>query len=88
MFDFLKSKLIPENKSDIQSRLSKSEAINIACEAEIAVAHKEFMTITILLMRDEKPTWIVSLATAGRMIEVVIDDETGNVIETRRVGKR
>lgn len=72
----------------IQTRLSESEAIKIACETETASDHKELMTLATLVERDGKIVWVVNSATIGNMIEVLIDDETGNVIKAGRVGKR
>lgn len=88
MFDFIKNMFSAGTKPGIPSRLTESDAIKIACETEIAADHKELMTMTTLVMRDGKPTWVVNSATVGSMIKVVIDDETGNVIEAGRVGKR
>lgn len=88
MFDFIKKKFGGNTKTLIPARLTASDAIKIACETEIASAHKELMTMVSLVMRDGKPTWIVSSATVGSMIKVVIDDETGNVIKAGRVGIR
>ena len=88
MFNFIKQMFGDNKKPEILSRLTESDAIKIACEADIAADHKELMTMTTLLIRDGKPTWVVNSATIGSMIEVVIDDETGKIIKAGRVGKR
>lgn len=88
MLNFFKKMFGAKVKPKIQARLSEEEAINIACQTEIASDHKELMTLTSLIEREGKFVWVISSATIGSMIEVIIDDETGNVIKAGRVGKR
>lgn len=88
MFNFIKNLFAEKQTDKIPTRLSDSQAIAIACATDIAADHKDQMTLTTVILRDGKPAWVVTSATLGSMIEVVIDDETGDVIKAGRIGVR
>jgi uncharacterized membrane protein YkoI len=79
-----------KKKSDeaIHTRISRDDAIKIACEADIAKPHSDVMKMTEIEKRDGKIIWIVSSATVGRRIHVEIDDETGKVLSAESSGLR
>lgn len=82
-------RIFRKDKDDkIQTRLTDSEAITIACTTEIAADHKDKMTLVKVIIEEGRPIWVVNSATMGSMIEVVIDDATGNVIKAGRIGIR
>lgn len=87
MFDFL-SRWLGKDTRPSPARLSEEEAIAIARRAAMDDPQRENLTLVKLESRSGNATWIVSSATVGRMLEVAIDDATGNVLEMRHIGTR
>jgi len=88
VYNTLKDIFVVTSAKKTPTRLSPTDAIAIACVTGIAKDHKDQMTLVTCLEQDNRPVWVVSSATIGSMIEVVIDDETGAVIKAGRVGLR
>jgi len=72
----------------IPTRMSREDAIKIACEVDIAKPHSDVMKMTEIEKRNGKIIWVVSSATVGRRIHVEIDDETGKVLSAEGSGLR
>lgn len=72
----------------IQTRLSADQALAIARSATSSDAMSRHLGPTTVEKRSGSVVWVVSSATVGRMLEVLIDDATGEVVEVRHVGVR
>lgn len=86
MFQFISRWL--SGKPNIQTRLSADEALAIARSAASNDAMSQHLGPTTVEQRSGSVVWIVSSATVGRTLEVLIDDATGKVLDVRHVGVR
>jgi hypothetical protein len=74
-----------------ETEVSKEEAVEIARD-EIGYEPEQVMTRFLARGIDSRPSWAVSLATVGeggeleRVTVVVVDGETGEVVEVRQQG--
>lgn len=71
-----------------QPRLSQREVLEIARRASMADALCEQLSLVTFGKRSGRLVWTVSSATIGQMLEVTVEDATGEVLAVRRVGVR
>jgi uncharacterized membrane protein YkoI len=74
--------------ANIQTRLSAEQALAIARSATSNDALSRHLGPTMVEQRSGAVVWIVSSATVGQVLEVSIDDATGEVVDVRHVGVR
>lgn len=72
----------------VRTRLSYDEAVAIAREAARGHQMAEELQMTVVNERAGRPIWTVTAAVIGSNLVVEIDDETGQVLEVRRVPGR
>ena len=87
MFDFL-ARWLKRNKRTLKPRLLKDDVLKIARQAAAKYPHGEELNIVNFEERSRAIVWVVSSATVGRMLEVLIDDASGKVLEINQVGTR
>lgn len=87
MFKFI-SRWLSGKASNIQTRLSADQALAIARKATSSDALSRHLGPTTVEERSGSVVWLVSSATVGGMLEVSIDDATGEVLDVRHVGVR
>jgi hypothetical protein len=87
MLDFI-ARWFGKRKHPAQSRLSSDEALAIARRAAAGDPLLEYLSLVKIEQRSGNATWIVSSATVGRMLQVSIDDASGNVLEMKHIGMR
>lgn len=69
---------------------------NLSTDQALAIARAatadDSLSEHLYLVREEKRSgatvWVVSSVTIGRMLEVSVDDATGQVLEVRHMGVR
>jgi hypothetical protein len=81
-------RLFHNQRPAIATRLSSDQAVAIARAATPDDPLCEDLAMTMVEERDGKPVWIVSSATIGLTLLVVIDDENGRTLEVKRLGVR
>lgn len=69
-------------------RLEQAEVLAIARRAAVGDSLCEQLSLVTVAERSGRQVWIVSSATVGQMLEVWVDDGTGEVLDIRRVGVR
>jgi hypothetical protein len=72
----------------MEHKLTEEEVVKIACEAAKEYPNNEDLSIATLREQSGRMTWVVSSATVGRTLEVLVDDESGTVIEIKQMGVR
>lgn len=75
-------------KKSTQTRLVQNEALAIARRAAAHEPLAQELAIVRIEERDGHPVWIVSSATVGIKLWVVIDDASGEVLDVKRGGIR
>jgi uncharacterized membrane protein YkoI len=88
VFDFLARLLGKKPTRPPPSRLSSDEAIAIARRAVAGDPVAEDLALAKFELRSGKAVWVVSSATVGSMLEISIDDATGQVLEQKYIGMR
>jgi uncharacterized membrane protein YkoI len=83
MFGFFKRR-----KVDPATRLSRDAAVSIAQRAVSGDPLAAELSMTSVEQRDGRAVWLVSTATVGRRIIVVIDDASGDVLDKQHLGGR
>ena len=86
MFQFISRWL--RGEPNIQTRLSADEAIAIARSATSDDLMSRHLALTTVEERDGAVVWIVTSSTVGQMLQVIIDDATGKVLDARHIGLR
>jgi uncharacterized membrane protein YkoI len=82
------SRWLSGKASNIQTRLSADQALAIARSATSGDALSRHLGHTVVEERSGSVVWMVSSATVGQMLEVSIDDTTGEVLDVRKFGVR
>jgi uncharacterized membrane protein YkoI len=82
------SRWLSGRSSNPQTRLTADQALAIARSATPNDALSRHLGLTTVKERSGSVVWIVSSATVGQMLEVSIDDATGEVLDVRHVGVR
>jgi hypothetical protein len=72
----------------VTTRLSEAQAIELARRSTVGDPLAEQLTWAKLDTSTGAPRWLVCSSTLGLVLEVVIDDASGAVLEKRTVGKR
>lgn len=87
MFNLI-SRWFSGKATNIQTRLTAAQALAIAQSATSNDALSQHLGPTIVEQRSGAVVWIVSSATVGQMLEVAIDDATGEVMAVKHLGVR
>ncbi|HET9957434.1 MAG TPA: hypothetical protein VFQ61_23205 [Polyangiaceae bacterium] len=76
------------SKPNPVTRLSEAQAIELARRSAAPDSLAEQLTWARLDTSGVGPRWIVGSSTIGLVLEVVVDDATGEVLEKRTLGVR
>jgi len=70
------------------ARLTEPEAIGIAQRVDASEMYRNALSVVERKVRNDRVIWEISSLTMGTQLVVVIDDETGNIVESGYVGVR
>lgn len=87
MFNFL-ARWLNRSKRTVKPRLLKDDVLEIARQAAADYPHSEELNIVRYEEQARGVVWVVSSATVGRMLEVLIEDASGKVLEIKQSGIR
>lgn len=88
MFYDLLRRLFRRNEPAVPSTLSRTQAIAIARAATKHDPQHQDLSLATVEPRGGTLIWTVSAGVIGSVLQVEIDDATGDVIDVRRVGGR
>jgi hypothetical protein len=77
-----------KNNLSAKPRLEKNKVITLAREAASEYPNSEELSIVTIEERSGALIWIVSSATVGRMLQVSVDDASGEIVDIKQVGVR
>lgn len=87
LYDLLR-RLFGRTEPPVQSRLSRTQAIAIARAASEHDPQQQDLSLATVEPRDGRLVWTVSAGVIGSVLQVEIDDATGEVIDVRRLAGR
>ena len=88
MFNTIRNLFLGKPAKKIATRLTEEQALKIGNNADIDPIYKENLRIAIPEENNGKVIWTVTSPSKGVKELIIIDDSTGEIIETRHVGVR